>query len=136
MRRNRLLLGFVTVVATTSLVVACSSDDDDPTYTFKDASGRTCSRTRSGVTATCDTPSTKTCTGGSTACYTATLGSDTGPDGKQLSGRSVFKVCASCCSGNTSSSTSADCAVVVCATDADCAAQGGTTCGNGRCQTN
>lgn len=108
MRRNRLLLAACLLAAT---LLACSSDasEDDPTYTFKDATGRTCSRTRSGQTASCDKPPTPV--------------------------TRVFKVCASCCSGNTSSSTSADCANVTCTTDADCAAEGGTTCGNGRCQT-
>ncbi len=137
MRRNRRALS-VPIVATSLVLLACSSDgDDEPTYTFKDAAGRSCTRTRSGVTATCDTPPTPVtaCSGSATACYTASLGADIGPDGKQRSGRRVFKVCAACCSGNTSASAAADCADVVCTADTDCAAEGGTTCASGRCQT-
>jgi hypothetical protein len=95
-------------------VLACSGDSGSgpPSTKVKDALGRNCT-VQDAAHVTCDqAPHPMAgCPAGATPCWAlGTTGNVTGPGA----------ICASCCSGNTSSGTAADCSSLVCSTDMDC----------------
>src|SRR3954449_7342274 len=98
---DRLMVG----LALGAGLLACSSSSNDG-KTVKDQAGRTCTIPAEGMTLTCDaTPMPhKACAGGSTACFVQGIG-----DTASVAIIGPSAVCAACCAGNTSTSTSGDC---------------------------
>lgn len=114
-----------------ALVPACSSvNTTSEQHPFNDDAGRMCQATLekasvSGSLVTqsvsCD-GSSRSCSTESTSCFVLSVDSET----------LQVRNCPACCKGTSSSFYSADCATVVCATDADCIYTQ-ATCSSGVC---
>jgi len=101
------------------LSVACSSDATiEETYAYSDNAGRSCQATLEkarpgspsvGQSVSCD-GATKDCSAETTPCFVLSVDDETFD----------IRSCPACCIGKSHSFADAECAVVVCETDADC----------------